>query len=143
MEKLPRPEETSLHASTQERERIVNLLQVAFAEGMLDDGELDSRAHAALAAKTRGELYPLIADLAALSDTGNGGRTEAGRAKKASEHLRPAGRLMSTYVSVVERKGHCVVPRRLRSIIFKGRAIIDLTAADVTAIETQVRVTAY
>lgn len=140
MENLPLPEEASLRVSTQERERITTLLQAAFAEGMLDEEELDSRVHAALAAKTRGELYPLVSDLAGVTEEGIGAQRAPAPTSATS---RPAGRFMTTYGSTVERIGHWIVPSRLRPIIFKGKAVIDLTAAELTSTETRLRVTAY
>jgi hypothetical protein len=53
----------SLRAGNADRERVVALLNGAFAEGRLDVRELDERVAAAYAAKTLGELVPLTADL--------------------------------------------------------------------------------
>ncbi|HEX6669413.1 MAG TPA: DUF1707 domain-containing protein [Gemmatimonadales bacterium] len=53
----------SLRAGNADRERVVALLNGAFAEGRLDVRELDERVAAAYAAKTMGELAPLTADL--------------------------------------------------------------------------------
>ncbi|RKQ90952.1 uncharacterized protein DUF1707 [Solirubrobacter pauli] len=52
-----------MRASDAEREQIVALLRTAAAEGRLDVDELDERTATAYAAKTRGELTRLIADL--------------------------------------------------------------------------------
>jgi hypothetical protein len=52
-----------LRASDAERERIVAALREAAGEGRLDVEELDERTERAYAAKTRGELLPLIQDL--------------------------------------------------------------------------------
>ncbi|KUP95682.1 DUF1707 and DUF4870 domain-containing protein [Thermobifida cellulosilytica] len=46
-----------------ERDRVAEVLQNAYAEGQLDEEELDERLGKAMAAKTRGELQPLVADL--------------------------------------------------------------------------------
>jgi hypothetical protein len=46
-----------------EREAVVRRLNDAFGEGRLDLGELDQRISQAYAAKTLGELRPLLADL--------------------------------------------------------------------------------
>jgi hypothetical protein len=62
----PRPlEPNSMRAGNQDREKIVALLNSAFAEGRLDVAELDERVAAAYQAKTMGELVPLTADLPA------------------------------------------------------------------------------
>jgi hypothetical protein len=52
-----------LRASQAERERVVERLRVHAGEGRLDLAELEERIEAAFAAKTRGELAELMADL--------------------------------------------------------------------------------
>jgi hypothetical protein len=58
-------EPNSLRAGNEDREKVVALLNTAFAEGRLDVAELDERVSAAYRAKTMGELVPLTADLPA------------------------------------------------------------------------------
>jgi Domain of unknown function (DUF1707) len=53
----------AMRAANADRERVVEQLNAAFAEGRLDVGELDERVTAAYAAKTMGELKPLTVDL--------------------------------------------------------------------------------
>ena len=53
-------------ASDAERERVATLLRDHAAEGRLDAGELDDRLGRAYAARTRGELDTLTADLPAV-----------------------------------------------------------------------------
>jgi Domain of unknown function (DUF1707) len=55
----------AMRAANADRERVVEQLNTAFAEGRLDVGELDERVAAAYAAKTMGELKPLTVDLPA------------------------------------------------------------------------------
>src|SRR5712691_3931812 len=55
--------EDSLRASNADREQIAQRLHAAFGEGRLEVDELDSRLKAAYAAKTVGDLRPLLADL--------------------------------------------------------------------------------
>ncbi len=52
-----------LRAGNAEREVVVRRLNDAFGEGRLDLAELDQRIAQAYAAKTMGELRPLLADL--------------------------------------------------------------------------------
>ncbi|WP_327087183.1 DUF1707 domain-containing protein [Nonomuraea sp. NBC_01738] len=54
---------SQVQASDDERERVVQRLQLAFAEGRLDTAEIDERLHAALTARTQGELSTVLADL--------------------------------------------------------------------------------
>ncbi|UOE22150.1 DUF1707 and DUF4870 domain-containing protein [Thermobifida halotolerans] len=49
-----------------ERDRITEVLREAYAEGQLDEEEFDERLGQAMAAKTRGDLEPLVADLSAV-----------------------------------------------------------------------------
>ena len=53
----------SIRASDGERDQVVELLQRHFADGRLAQDELEERAGAALAARTRDQLHPLTADL--------------------------------------------------------------------------------
>lgn len=52
-------------ASDAERERVADLLRTHAAAGRLDPDELEQRLEAAFAARRRGDLAPLIADLPA------------------------------------------------------------------------------
>jgi hypothetical protein len=57
---MPKP---ALRASDAEREAVAARLRTAAIEGRLEPDELDARLEAAFAARTRGELVPLTADL--------------------------------------------------------------------------------
>lgn len=57
------PAVAPLRASDADRAVVQGLLTEAFADGRLDREEYDERASAALAARTLGELPPLLADL--------------------------------------------------------------------------------
>lgn len=59
----PEDRELGLRASDADREHIAQLLGRAFAEGRLSSEEHGERIEAAYAAKTMGELRPLVADL--------------------------------------------------------------------------------
>jgi Domain of unknown function (DUF1707) len=52
-----------MRASQEERDRVVDLLRTHAGEGRLEVDELEQRVEAALAARTRGELAALLADL--------------------------------------------------------------------------------
>jgi uncharacterized protein len=52
-----------LRVSDAEREPVIDHLQQAYAEGRLDDGELDLRIQLAMTAKTRGDLAAVVYDL--------------------------------------------------------------------------------
>lgn len=59
------PEQSSLRAGHDDREKVVARLNAAFAEGRLEVAELEDRVAAVYRAKTLGELVPLTADLPA------------------------------------------------------------------------------
>jgi uncharacterized protein len=52
-----------LRVSQAEREPVVERLQQAYAEGRLDESELDLRLHLAMTAKTRADLAAVLSDL--------------------------------------------------------------------------------
>jgi hypothetical protein len=52
-----------LRASHADRERVIDLLKTAFAQGRLDRDEFDARIGQALASRTYGELTAVIADI--------------------------------------------------------------------------------
>jgi uncharacterized Tic20 family protein len=54
---------SGLRVSPAEREPVVERIQQAYAEGRLDESELDLRLHLAMTAKTRADLHALLADL--------------------------------------------------------------------------------
>lgn len=58
-----RSQPLNLRASDQDRDAVIELLRAHSAEGRLDAAELDERTGAALAARTRGQLAALLADL--------------------------------------------------------------------------------
>lgn len=57
------PALAQLRASDADRQLVVQVVTEAFADGRLDREEYDERAAAVLAARTLGELPPLVADL--------------------------------------------------------------------------------
>jgi Domain of unknown function (DUF1707) len=56
---------SSLRASDTDRDAVVERLRLAAAEGRLEPEELEDRVHAALRARTYGDLNRLLADLPA------------------------------------------------------------------------------
>ena len=61
MDLVPQPHD--LLASDAERERVTDALRTHAAAGRLDPEELEERLGLAFAARTRGDLVPLVADL--------------------------------------------------------------------------------
>ncbi len=131
----PAPAQTSgvpaVRASTQERDAAVQRLQVAFAEGRLDDEEFDQRTATALRARTRAELDQLLADLPATVRTGTLAPASA------------APRLVLGFKGSVARRGRWRVPEQSTTIAYKGNAELDLRAAELTAPVTTINALAY
>ncbi len=61
----PQDRSPELRVSDADRERVVSALRAHAGAGRLDADELEDRVGAALAARTQGELAPLLADLPA------------------------------------------------------------------------------
>lgn len=64
--RAPHASEANMRASDAERSAVADQLSAHFGAGRLDQAEFDERLSRAMAAKTRGELGPLLADLPSL-----------------------------------------------------------------------------
>ncbi len=103
--------EPRIRVSDGERDRVVQQLQQAFADGRLGPGEMEERLERALTARSHGDLLPLIADLPDAPDgpddvlrlTSTGGR--------------------------IKRSGDWQVPRLLRVESEYGGVKLDLSQA--------------
>ena len=65
------PRSAALRASDADRDRVVELLRAAVADGRLNLAEFDERLDAALTARTIDALLPLTADLIAAPGSAN------------------------------------------------------------------------
>ena len=105
-----------LRVSDAERDRAVTRLRDAAAEGRLTFEELADRIEAASAAKTRGELEPVTADLPApVAASG------------------PAPAATQSILGDVKRSGDWPVPARSRWRTVFGDVVLDLREARVGA----------
>lgn len=57
---------SGLRAADRDRDHVLQLLTLAFSDGRLDRVEFDERADAVTAARTLGELTPIVSDLVLL-----------------------------------------------------------------------------
>jgi hypothetical protein len=118
----------NMRASHEDRDRVVEQLQVAGGDGRLDAEELDTRVEAALTARTYGELARLVADL----PTAGGGTT------RPREVVR-----IDCGGGNARRDGHWAVPQRMEVKVRSGDVKLDFTDAQVTwpilRIDAQVR----
>jgi pyruvate/2-oxoglutarate dehydrogenase complex dihydrolipoamide acyltransferase (E2) component len=124
------PAAPAIRASDRERDAAVQQLQVAFAEGRIDDQEFEERMRAALVARTRAELDQVLADLP----------------RAASRAVAPAptaGGLLLAFKGGVQRRGRWRVPERLNAVAYKGDCQVDLRAAKLSASSTTITAVAY
>lgn len=134
-----------MRAADSDRERIAEILRQAVAEGRLDLSELDERVAQAYAARTYGELEPLVADLPVadavpLPVLRSGPAADQGAAVAGPG----APRSSTTAVAVMsgfERKGRWAVGPTFTAVAFWGGGVVDLREADFTA--GHVKINAY
>lgn len=110
----PRPAPRDLRASDTDRERVVDMLAEALADGRLTSEECSQRTEAALTARTLGDLAGLTADLATPD----------------RQPLRlDGGQTVTAFFGSEERYGRWVVPAALTCAAVFGEAVLDLREA--------------
>jgi hypothetical protein len=115
-----------LRVSDAERSHVVDLLQKAIGQGLINLDEFTSRTDTALAAKTRAELNGVLVDLPGLVH----------REASSPRHARPV-ELRAT-LSAVKRTGRWVVPPALIVRNKMGSATLDFTEAEIAHPEIRV-----
>ena len=115
-----------LRASDADRNRVIELLRAAVADGRLDRAEFDERVDAALAARTIDALTPLTADLIAAP-----GRAGALTLPLAGTPAEPAAELVTIREKhgPVRRDGRWTLPHRLALRTAWCYVLLDLTSA--------------
>ena len=143
--------EGEVRASDADRDRVADILREALAEGRLDAEEHGQRIDAAYAAKTMGELEPIVRDLPVGRGTGGEARAadrpgSSGASFSASYSSSPAaygyghgagmhGAAFGPKENLVAifsgsmRKGRWRVPRKINAFAMFGGIEIDLTEA--------------
>lgn len=121
------PERSSMRVSDEERHQVAEVLRRAAGEGRLDLEELEERLESAFAAKTYGELVPLVRDL----PTGGADVDLTGSARPEVAHH---GDLATPSASVaimgaVERHGAWELGERHTALAMMGGVEIDLRQA--------------
>lgn len=120
------PSSPALRASDADRDRVIELLHAALADGRLDAGEFDERVEAALAARTLEALVPLTADLVARSGSS---------VALPSPSTVASGAAGTELVSIrekhgtVRRDGRWTLPHRLALRTKWSGVLLDLTEA--------------
>ncbi|MEV0404972.1 DUF1707 domain-containing protein [Actinoallomurus sp. NPDC050550] len=118
------PSSPALRASDADRDRVIELLRAATADGRLDQVEFDERLDAALAARTIDTLTPLTADLIPVS--GGGALT----LPFAGTPAEPAAELLTIKEKhgIVRRDGRWTLPHRLALRTAWCDVVLDLTS---------------
>lgn len=99
-----------MRAADRDRERTVEILREAYAEGRLDHTELDERTDAAFRARTWGELRRLTADIPPPDPNAGLPAGELGQPASRAHHWPPlARRAMSLSVLMLAVLLACVV----------------------------------
>lgn len=128
-----------LRASDHDREQTAEILREAAAVGRLDMDELDDRLSAVYAAKTYGELAPIVRDLPAVSaPTAPATRAEPGDPARFGGDSTSAGAV--AVMSGFSRKGRWTVPSLFKAVAFMGGGDIDMRDARFATREVTIRV---
>lgn len=107
------PQPPELRMSDADRERVVDRLRAAFGEGRLSPEEFEERLNKVLAARTFGEVQPLVADLP-------GGPVSVTAPEQAE---------LRATATPLKRRGAWVVARRLVVRVTAGPVKLDFTDA--------------
>jgi hypothetical protein len=120
------PSSPALRASDADRDRVIELLRAAVADGRLDQAEFNERLDAALSARTIDALAPLTADL--IPAPGSDGALTLPLAGTAAQ---PAAELLTINErhGSVRRDGRWTLPRRLALRTAWCDVTLDLTSA--------------
>jgi hypothetical protein len=120
------PSSPSLRASDADRDRVIELLRAAVADGRLDPGEFDERLDAALAARTIDALTPITADL--IARPGSGVALPLPLAETPTESAAEVLTIREKHGSV-RRDGAWTLPHRLVLRTAWCGVMLDLTRA--------------
>jgi Domain of unknown function (DUF1707) len=96
-----------LRAAHADRERVIEALKAAFAQGRLDTDELDDRVGRAFASRTYAELAALTADIPASQTSAS--QTSAGQTVAGPAVAGPPGSPARTLVTGARRAGLCLL----------------------------------
>ncbi|WP_328915828.1 MULTISPECIES: DUF1707 SHOCT-like domain-containing protein [unclassified Streptomyces] len=131
--------QAELRASDADRDRIADILREALAEGRLDATEHSERVEKVYAAKTLGELEPLVRDLP-VGPTA----VQAPAAVPRVYTPDPSGENPNLVgiLGGAERKGRWRVGHRITAVAIMGGVEIDLSEATFTAPELVIHCTA-
>jgi hypothetical protein len=127
---------SDVRASDAERDDAVGRLNRAVGEGRLTMDEFSGRLELAYAARTRGELDPLLRDLPA--DSGAAGPAASGTAVVGNGSQGTGTRWHISPIGGIRHRGHWRVPRHTVAIGILGGVDIDLGEAELAAPEVMI-----
>lgn len=131
-----------LRASDADRDRVADILRDALAEGRLNAAEHSERIDQVYAAKTVGELEPLVRDLPAGAAAAAPAPAPAPRAYSYTPDPSGENPNLVGILGGAERKGRWRVGHRINAVAVMGGVEIDLTEATFTAPELVIHCTA-
>ncbi|SFF46606.1 protein of unknown function [Actinacidiphila alni] len=134
--------DADLRASDADRDRIADILREALAEGRLDAGEHSERLDRVYAAKTLGELQPLVRDLPVGRDSVPAPTPAAGRGYAYAPDPSGENPNLVGILGGAERKGRWRVGHKITAVAIMGGVEIDLTEATFTSPELVIHCTA-
>jgi hypothetical protein len=136
-------DDRALRASDADRDRVAERLRQAAGDGRLSIAELQDRLDALYAAKTYGELEPVVADL---PDTGKAASALVPKPISGDVSARvggtPVARTAKAVFSGLTRRGQWVVPSRYSVKAVFGGVELDLRDARLESHEVTVDVKA-
>lgn len=156
----PALSEREVRASDADRDRVADILREALAEGRLDAEEHGERVEAVYAAKTLGELEPLVRDLPAGRATAGAASGEDPQDRQGGSHASAFANFSASHTSAhgvpgwgpkenlvaifsgSGRKGRWRVPRKINAFALFGGIEIDLTEALFEHPHVQINATA-
>ncbi|MFE1557820.1 DUF1707 domain-containing protein [Streptomyces sp. NPDC058734] len=133
LEKAAAAEPPALRASDADRERVVDRLRDAVAEGRLDMEEFEERLEAAYKSRTYAELEPLTRDLPAAAGSSPSPVASSPAPSSAWPDRIGGTGTSATAVAVMsgfQRKGRWTVPARFNAVAIWGGGELDLREAD-------------
>jgi hypothetical protein len=139
----PRGEPLEIRASDLERRRVIATLQAACVEGRLSLDEYSQRVEDALAARTRQQLEPLLADLPAQGSGRDCGAMGASVRGGGGPGGLARGGQVSTTVAVLgssQRSGFWRLAEDSRVLAVLGSCKLDLRSARISASVTTIDV---
>lgn len=142
-------DDRSLRASDDDRERVAEVLRQAAGDGRLTLAELQDRLEALYAAKTYGELEPVVADLPSVrlprpSASAPSPVRTAGEAAAVPDRVGgvPVSRVAKAVFGEVTRRGQWVVPSDYRVKAVFGGVELDLREARLESQEITIEIKA-